>query len=165
MKTLFLLLLCVGCTSQNFLQKSVSATTLSTATAMVGLDEKTDRELLKDRMGVDPVRTQWCAAFVNYVLNDHGIPGSEAVSSNPLTARSFIYWGSYVISPEFGDIVVFPRGNQGWQGHVGFYIETVQVDGIDYYVILGGNQDDKVSYDLYPASKAIAIRRLEPGVI
>jgi hypothetical protein len=63
------------------------------------------------------------------------------------------------MTPEFGDIVVFPRGNQGWQGHVGFYIETVQVDGIDHYVILGGNQKNKVSYDLYPASKAIAIRR------
>ena len=166
MKKLFLLLLlCGGCTSPDFLQTHAGATSLSTATAMVGLDEKTDRELLKDRMGVDPVQTQWCAAFVNYVLNYHGFPGSESVSSSPLTARSFIYWGSFVTSPEFGDIVVFPRGNQGWQGHVGFYIETVQFNGIDYYVILGGNQDDKVSYDLYPASKAIAIRRLEPGVI
>jgi len=158
-KLLLCFLLCGGCASQDIQEPRSSVETLSTASAMVGLHEKADRAVLRSIIGVDPVSTEWCAAFVNSVLNYHGIPGSEAVSRHPLTARSFIYWGSLALTPEFGDVVVFPRGNQGWQGHVGFYIETVRKDGIDYYVILGGNQKNQVSYDLYPASKAIAIRR------
>lgn len=153
------LLLCGGCANQDIPSDTSNVATLSTASAMVGLNEKSNRTELTALMGVDPVQSQWCAAFVNSILHLNSIPGSEVVSEHPLTARSFIYWGSYVFEPKMGDIVVFPRGNQGWQGHVGFYIETVNQDGIDYYVILGGNQDNEVSYDLYPASKAIAIRR------
>lgn len=159
MKRAFLfLLLCTGCANQDIPYPD-SIGTLSTANAMVGLNERSNRTELAILMGVDPVQSEWCAAFVNSILKLNDIPGSEVVSKYPLTARSFIYWGNYVLVPEIGDIIVFPRGNQGWQGHVGFYIETVNKDGIDYYVILGGNQKNEVSYELYPASKAIAIRR------
>ena len=158
-KIIPILLLCGGCASQDVQDSYSVGTTLSTASAMVGLHEKRDRVELTRLIGVDPVRTEWCAAFVNSILNLNNIPGSEVVSRHPLTAKSFLYWGSFAVTPEFGDVVVFPRGNQGWQGHVGFYITTVKQDGIDHYVILGGNQDNRVSYDLYPASKAIAIRR------
>jgi len=151
-------LLFAGCANSN-IENTKAVDTLSTASAMVGLHEVKNRKELKVLMGVDPVQNQWCAAFVNSILKFNGIPGSEVVSSYPLTARSFIYWGEYAQTPELGDIIVFPRGNQGWQGHVGFYIETIQRDGIDQYVILGGNQNNEVSYDFYPASKAIAIRR------
>jgi hypothetical protein len=58
-----------------------------------------------------------------------------------------------------GDIVVFPRGDQGWQGHVGFYVKEQVIDDKLYYYILGGNQKNKVSVELYPADKAIGIRR------
>lgn len=136
--------------------------TVETAGMMLGLHERRDRSELKAMLGVDPVRTEWCAAFINMILDLHGIDGSESVSSNPLLARSFLQWGQPVEKENIirGDIVVFPRGNQGWQGHVGFYVETMIIDGIEYYAILGGNQDDNsVSVDLYPARRAIGIRR------
>jgi uncharacterized protein (TIGR02594 family) len=132
-----------------------------TAYNYYGLDERNDRQELKDYTGVDPVRTEWCAAFVNSVLNESGILGSESVSDVPLMARSFLKWGQPVIKEDIqpGDLVIFPRGNQGWQGHVGFYLQTLVKDGIEYYLILGGNQSNKVSIELFRASKALDIRR------
>ena len=35
----------------------------------VGLNEHIDRKQIKELVGVDPVRTEWCAAFVNFVLD------------------------------------------------------------------------------------------------
>lgn len=130
-----------------------------TAYTYLGYTEENNRSELRQFMDLDPVRYEWCAAFVNAALNVNGVPGSESVSNYPLTARSFLSWGKKVTDPKIGDIVVFPRGNQGWQGHVGFYVRSIQVDGATHYVILGGNQDNKVSYELYPASKALSVRR------
>jgi uncharacterized protein (TIGR02594 family) len=109
--------------------------------------------------GVNPRHTEWCAAFVNQVLYESGVPGSESVSNVPLMARSFLTWGDAVVEPKPGDIVVFPRGNQGWQGHVGFYLKTDNINGVDYYIILGGNQNNRVSIKPYLASRALGIRR------
>lgn len=130
-----------------------------TADLFLGFHEYKNRQSLREFLKVDPVSYEWCAAFVNASLNTNGIPGSESVSENPLLARSFLSWGYEVDEPQLGDIVVFPRGNAGWQGHVGFYILTTTMDGVEYYAILGGNQSDEVSYELYPASSAIGIRR------
>ena len=125
-----------------------------------GMHERTDREELKELLDVDPVRTEWCAAFVNAVLEE-----SKIVSNNshkyPLTARAFLDWGQR-ISKEYiqpGDLVVFPRGNQGWQGHVGFYISKVNINGVEYYNILGGNQNNRVSIDNYRSSTVLGIQR------
>jgi uncharacterized protein (TIGR02594 family) len=132
-----------------------------TAQPYVGLKERQNRSELKELTGVDPVRTEWCAAFVNSVLEIDNIPGSASVSDNPLMARSFLDWGERVerVNIQRGDVVVFPRGNQGWQGHVGFYVETRLVDNTEYWVILGGNQNNEVRYDYYKPNKAIGIRR------
>jgi hypothetical protein len=46
-----------------------------------------------------------------------------------------------------------------WQGHVGFYVETQTHQGRDYWVILGGNQDNTVNYQLFDPRRAIAVRR------
>jgi uncharacterized protein (TIGR02594 family) len=131
------------------------------ASTKLGLEERKDRAELKELTGVDPVRTEWCAAFVNAVLNESGIPGSESVSKYPLTARSFTSWGETVSKEDIqsGDIVVFPRGDVSWQGHVGFYVKTVEKNGVNYYAILGGNQSNKVSIELYRANRALTIRR------
>jgi uncharacterized protein (TIGR02594 family) len=133
-----------------------------TAQPYIGLTERHNRKELKEFVGVDPVRTEWCAAFVNAVLEIDGIPNlNNQTKYPPLMARSFLYWGERVEHADIkrGDIVVFPRGNQGWQGHVGFYVETQTFDGKDYYVILGGNQDNRVQYDLFDPRRAIGIRR------
>ena len=129
------------------------------AASYLGFTERENRAELKEFTGVDPVHTEWCAAFVNAVLRESEIAGSESVSNYPLTARSFLRWGTKVTDPQPGDIVVFPRGNSSWQGHVGFYLKTIQISGVDYYMILGGNQDNKVSIVPYRASKALGIRR------
>lgn len=134
-----------------------------TAQPYVGLKERQNRSELKELVGVDPVRTEWCAAFVNSVLEIDNIPGSSSVSDNPLMARSFLDWGERVerVDIQRGDVVVFPRGKQGWQGHVGFYVETRLVDNTEYWVILGGNQNNEVRYDYYKPNKAIGIRRYQ----
>jgi uncharacterized protein (TIGR02594 family) len=120
--------------------------------------EKEDRRELKDLTGVDPVRIEWCAAFANAILEKSEIPSNKD-HKYALTARAFLDWGKAVEEPEMGDIVVFPRGDQGWQGHVGFYVKEQVIDDKLYYYILGGNQKNKVSVELYPADKAIGIRR------
>ena len=131
---------------------------LEYAEEMVGLSERYDRAQLTDVLGIDPVRTEWCAAFVNAILELDGIPGSESVSEYPLLARSFLEWGERVEPADIqrGDIVVFPRGNQGWQGHVGFFAGH---DLDNNWVIVGGNQDNTVSYAIYKPTTAIGVRR------
>jgi len=138
---------------------NTSGQNLLSAYRFINYSEQTHRAELKEFIGVDPVRTEWCAAFVNAVLNESGIAGSESVSQYPLTARSFLEWGEEVDEPKPGDLVVFPRGNQGWQGHVGFYLGTSLINGETFYQILGGNQSNKVSIELYPARSKLGIRR------
>ena len=160
MKKLVLILALAGCSyAKTPGIISPSDGVVYTAAQSLGLHERKNRQELKELLGVDPVRYEWCAAFVNSILRVNNIPGSDSVSDYPLTARSFMNWGEPAIIPERGDIVVFPRGNQGWQGHVGFYMKSVYIDNREYYMILGGNQDNQVSFELYPANKAIAIRR------
>jgi uncharacterized protein (TIGR02594 family) len=120
--------------------------------------EKEDRSELKELTGVDPVRIEWCAAFVNAILEKSELPSNKD-HKYPLVARSFLDWGKSVDTPEMGDVVIFPRGNQGWQGHVGFYVKQQEIDGVLYYYILGGNQKNSVRVDLYRADKALGIRR------
>jgi uncharacterized protein (TIGR02594 family) len=147
-----------ACTKAETFFSTHSNNPIHTASEFLGLDERANRTELRELMSVDPLRTEWCAAFVNAILELDGIPGSESVSDNPLLARSFLGWGSRVEAHDIqqGDIVVFPRGGVSWQGHVGFYVETTE-DG--RWMILGGNQDNTVSYALFSPNYAIGIRR------
>ena len=132
---------------------------IAIASRYMGFHERRQRRELREFVGVDPVRIDWCAAFVNAVLAELGIPGSDTVSDAPLTARSFLGWGVRVGHPRRGDIVVLFRGTEAWQGHVGFYYGTVRKNGRIYYQVLAGNQSNAVTVELYPAWKAIGIRR------
>lgn len=129
------------------------------ASRYIGFHERRQRRELQAFVGVDPVKTDWCAAFVNAVLAELSIPGSESVSNSPLTAQSFLQWGRRVGHPQVGDIVILPRGTEIWQGHVGFYYGTEYRNGRMYYQILGGNQSNSVTILLFPATSAISIRR------
>jgi uncharacterized protein (TIGR02594 family) len=97
--------------------------------------------------------TAWCAAFVGAMLKRAGYK-----PSGQLTARSYLDWGLPVVSikdAQPGDIVVIPRGNSAWQGHV-FFLHQKKgafVDG------LGGNQKNSVNVQSFPVSKILAIRR------
>ena len=141
--------------------KSSETNSVITAQPYIGLEERIHRQELKELLDVDPVRTEWCAAFVNAVLELDGIPGSDSVSDVPLMARSFLFWGERVEPADIqrGDVVIFPRGNQGWQGHVGFYVDKQIVDGKEIWIILGGNQSNEVRYDFYSPNRALGIRR------
>ncbi len=133
-----------------------------TAQPYIGLQERIHRTELRELLDVDPVRTEWCAAFVNSVLEVDGIPNlNDQTKYPPLMARSFLYWGERVERTDIqrGDVVVFPRGNKGWQGHVGFYVDTQIHNGKEYWIVLGGNQSNEVRYDFYSPNRAIGIRR------
>ena len=60
----------------------------------------------------DPARIPWCAAFVNVCEKMAGNPGT-----GKLNARSFLTYGTPVEEDDAqeGDIIIFKRGNQGWQ--------------------------------------------------
>jgi len=136
-----------------------SVTKIDIAVRYLDFHERKNRKELQEFLGIDPVKIEWCAAFVNAVLGEKGLPGSDTVSEWPLTARSFLRWGKRVKEPELGDIVIFPRGTEAWQGHVGFYYGTEYKNGVKYYQILGGNQNDSVTIELFPARSAISVRR------
>ena len=161
MKYIILIFALVGCSNTARMSYVIPPVKpIDTAVSMIGLHEVTSRKEIRDFIGLDPVQYQWCAAFVNSVLEYHDIPGSESVSQHPLLARSFLKWGERVTEPEFGDIVIFTRNNSNWQGHVGFYIESAIVDGVPSYIVLGGNQDDEIKYKAYPISRLLGIRRI-----
>jgi uncharacterized protein (TIGR02594 family) len=162
MRVILFCLLITGCAPLFTLDKpkeNPSEDIINTAEQFTGLSEKYHRRQLAETLGVDPVSTEWCAAFVNAVLDMNDIQGSGAVSDNPLLARSFLKWGYPVNEAQSGDILVFPRGNKSWQGHVGIHASTVYIDGEKWYWVLGGNQSNSVSFKLYPASYALGIRR------
>ena len=127
----------------------------------IGLHERFNRDELTELMGVDPIHTEWCAAFVNAVLEKDEIENLYDINHpRPLTARGFLDWG-YTVKRSLvqrGDIVIFPRGDIAWQGHVGFYIETDKKTG--QWIILGGNQNKEVKYSLFSPTRSIGIRRV-----
>ena len=169
MKTYLSILICVlllaGCGAKEVRDDTIMLPRKSTLTHKAykyyGLSEQKNRAELKTLLGVDPVETEWCAAFINSILDNQGIPSSATVSSNPLTAKSFLEWGEEVFEPMQGDIIVFPRGNEGWQGHVGFFVSAKIIDGIEVYYILGGNQNNSVSIGSYSSHTALSIRRFQ----
>lgn len=139
----------------------VGDTPLSIARRFVGADEVAQRDLLSKAIGpiagksVDPATTAWCAAFVNGVLHQAGMQGTDS-----LAARSFLNVGHAVDGrPQEGDIVVLSRGDpNGPYGHVGFYVGEGATPGS--VRILAGNQGNKVAYADYPASQVLGVRRV-----
>ena len=122
----------------------------------IGLHERYDRNELRNLIGVNPSQVAWCAAYVQYVLSLEGIEGTGS-----LIAKSYLDWGWPVAEPEQWDIVIFNRNGPGWEGHVGFYMGTIERDGQTYYLVLGGNQSDRVSIEPYSTRELLGIRRYE----
>lgn len=129
----------------------------------LGYTETRNRAELKQLLGIDPVHTEWCAAFVNAVLRSEGIPGSETVSDAPLTAKSFLTYGEKVDhkkeNPRVGDIIVLPRGYSSWQGHVGFFVSARTFNNVLYYGVISGNNNNSVKMEYYKASSVLSVRR------
>lgn len=107
----------------------------------------------------------WCAAFVGYCLEAAGLGSTRA-----LNARSYLTFGVGVKLEDAreGDIAIFSRGKEAWQGHVAFFVSATGTD----VKVLGGNQNDAVTIASYPLSRLLGIRRVvkaeegaAPGVI
>ena len=161
MKNLILVLLLAGCSVGVNLKTPWSH--LDVAYSLLGYSEKTHVKELKSFMGINPRRTEWCAAFVNKVLETSGYDSVDTLNiGNPLLAKSYLKYGDMVLESELqkGDILIFRRGSEWWQGHVGFYVGTEIVRGRKYYRVLGGNQDNEVNISLYPEYKLLGIRRI-----
>jgi len=94
----------------------------------------------------------WCASFVNWVLKQHGIEGT-----NSPRARSFTVWGESG-GPRQGNIVVFSRGSNPKKGHVGFVHSVNRGRGI--VTVLGGNQDNTVCLKDYSIGRVLSYRHV-----
>jgi uncharacterized protein (TIGR02594 family) len=99
--------------------------------------------------GKMPDSVPWCAAFVGAMLKRAGYKGTGM-----LAARTYLNWGTKLVKPKLGCIVVFERGNVKWQGHVTLFIK----EHGPYIRCLGGNQNDAVTYADYPKSKLLGYR-------
>lgn len=94
--------------------------------------------------------TPWCAGFVNAMVEDVGIKGTQSGM-----ARSFESWGQ-PCGPIPGAIVVFWRGSRtSGSGHVGFLTGRDQSGNL---MVLGGNQGDAVNIKPFSASRVIGYR-------
>jgi uncharacterized protein (TIGR02594 family) len=90
----------------------------------------------------------WCSAFMNWVMKEAGYNGTLS-----LAARSWMAWGR-PIKPRIGAVLVFKRGKEPWQGHVGLHAGE---EG-DFYLVLGGNQGDAVSIERYAKHRLLGAR-------
>lgn len=117
---------------------------MSTAKSMLGMSEHGNRAALARTLGVDPVRTPWCAAWLNSVLKRSGHRSSGAN-----TARSFYNYG-HRSNGQIGDIAVMPH-------HTGLVAGYKVKNGRRYVGVLGGNTSNRVKTAWYPASR-IAFR-------
>lgn len=93
--------------------------------------------------------TPWCAGFVNAMLERAQVPGTKSAA-----ARKFMKWGRDIATPALGCIVVLKRPPSTWQGHVGFYAGETAT----HVRILGGNQDNRVSFALFPKTRLLGYR-------
>jgi uncharacterized protein (TIGR02594 family) len=121
------------------------------------LHEVHNRKELKTLLqGIDPVRVPWCGLFIYSMYQDRGIK-----IKNPALARNWLSVGKKIEQPRRGDLVILSRGSTLWQGHIGFFIADFSIKGIDYILVYGGNQEDKVTYSVYKKKYLLGYRRIE----
>jgi len=142
------------------LQKVASSSkNITKAQRYVGLHARTNRQTVKAIIStphrpIDPVKIPWCAAFANAILRENNMATTDS-----LMARSFLNYGLVANKPIEGDIVVLKRGRGNVTGHVGFYVNSVTIDGRRYVAVLGGNQGRAINIAYYPANKVLGYRR------
>lgn len=96
----------------------------------------------------------WCSAFVNWCVIRAGLEGT-----NSAAARSWLKWGQPAENFQFGSILVMSRGTSSWQGHVGFYLGLKA----GQFLLLGGNQGDRLSLAYFPLGKVLGLREIHPN--
>lgn len=111
-------------------------------------------EAINNDIVVDPSKTPWCAAIVNACERKAGNPGTGR-----LNAKSFLKYGQEVADGDEkeGDIIVFERGSNSWEGHVAYFIGWD--DSTNTVKHIGGNQSDAVTYSRTSQDRVVGIRR------
>lgn len=100
--------------------------------------------------GESPDDVAWCSSLQCWCFECEGIE-----STRSKTARSWLSWGMPLDRPVLGCVTVLWRGSpDGWRGHVGLYVGESN-RGIH---LLGGNQANQVSVQLYPRRRLLAHR-------
>lgn len=139
---------------------------VATGSKLIGQSSATINPFLRQNgQSLDATRANWCAAFVNGVLDANGVQGTTGPSKN--VATSFMNWGEPAQSdPQPGDVLVLPRGHPagGLGGHVG--IATGHVadgsNGQSFYLMESGNLNGKVAYSWEPANSVMVRRAPSP---
>lgn len=116
--------------------------------------------------GLDPEtpdEVPWCSSFLNAIAWMLRLPRSKSAA-----ARSWLAVGVPVPldQAKLGDVVVFARGPEPQPGpdvlkapgHVALFAGR---EGIEYLLVLGGNQGNTVSVARYLKSKVLGVRRIE----
>ncbi|NWG33656.1 MAG: TIGR02594 family protein [Chloroflexi bacterium] len=85
-----------------------------------------------------PDETDWCAAFVNWCIEQAGLPSTDSALVNPWRS-----WGKPAREPQRGAVTTF-IWDDGW-AHVAFCLGEIK----NYVVCLGGNQSDAVWISVY----------------
>lgn len=91
-----------------------------------------------------PLHTNWCAAFVSWVLRE-----SINETFYAIAAKQFNKYGIQMNGHlEYGSVVIFHRGDPKlWTGHIGFLVGNNLYP--KYVQILGGNQSGSVRISNY----------------
>lgn len=99
--------------------------------------------------------TPWCSTFVNFCAHEAGYE-----RTGKLNARSWLAIGEPVRlgDAQEGDVVIFERGSNGWEGHVAFFVAVNRGHTVIHH--LGGNQTNMVNIADSDADKLLGIRRL-----
>lgn len=74
--------------------------------------------------------------------------------TNSAAARSWLKWGQTITEPTLGCVVIVERGNQAWQGHVGFYMGESK----STILVYGGNTSDSVGVASIPKNRVLGYR-------
>jgi len=107
----------------------------------------------------------WCSAFVHYIAWLCNLPRPREL---PLRARSWLTVGTPVEFPVQGyDVVILSRAGATADptvidapGHVGWYSSRTGARLGEKVWLLGGNQGDMVSLQVYSSGRVLGYRRL-----
>lgn len=137
---------------------------VNTATTQLGQTGSTVSPFLQaHHQSLDPTKANWCAAFVNGVLDANGVQGTQGPGKN--VATGFLKWGQPVDGdPQAGDVLVQPRGHPagGIGGHVGIAVGPVaEGPSGTFYLMQSGNYNNSVSYSWEPAGSVVVRRAPE----
>src|SRR5580765_5143878 len=146
-------------------QPPVGDAIASTASKLVGANAVGIAPFLQQTgQSLDPSRANWCAAFVNGLLQANGVEGVQGAGKN--IATSFLNRGMAAEGDlQAGDVLVQPRGHPagGLGGHVGIATGHItEGHGQTYVLMQSGNLNGRVAYSWEPAQSLVVRRAPQP---